>query len=532
MMKSLTNPADHQYEHLEEMVARRGAGAANPLLITAATGLFEEFLSGLPESSRQHYRCNCCRRFVERFGAAVTVGDNGAPTTVFWEPEGVPAFFSEAVERVRRKVVAAPVCGALVSSEKEWGTPETPDCHGGHIKIWTHLHASNPNPFRKTALKNAGQRAAEVAADVDTLKRALSEFPRRVVEQAVAVLETDGLDRSEKATGPARWFLGVHDQLAAAPPAGPRRDNVIWRAAAAAPPGFCHVRSSMVGSLLEDLVAGLEFESVKARWATKMHPLQYQRPTTVSAGNVARAEKVVAELGSAGALSRRFATLDDVRALWRPRSAALPTASAGVFGHLLGTTTRPPLDTGGSQAVTWDKFVRTVLPGAEKIEVLVPNRPAGYFGLVTAADQNAPCLIQWDGEPRNPVSWYFYTSGSYATRWGLIPDKWVAATAVFESPAHWHAPERFKHHGRMGMFALTGARDMEYQQGAGLFPEFLRSEYHEVRSTLEAHVRVTVVAGRDEGDANGLAFQQGGPPLTVRVTGHGVRTTYSIDRLD
>lgn len=256
------------------------------------------------------------------------------------------------------------------------------------------------------------------------------------------------------------------------------------------------------------------------------------RPTTVKAGAIERAEKIVAELNSAGALRRRFATLADVTPVWTPRAGAGESvAPTGVFGHLkkmvTATVELPP------QTVTWEKFVRTVLPDAGGLEVQVPHGNAPFFGLTTAADPAAPPLLQWDLEPRNPVSWYFYHNGSPASQWGLVAGQWCKVAAVFTNPAHWHHPDRFKHHSRMAMLALAGCRDLEHRAGGGFFAEQLRSEYHEIRSVMDNHAKAAEIARRDVGDANGIAIQAGtAAPVTVRVTTSLGTAVYVIDRLD
>ena len=46
-----------------------------PLFLAASTlddgPLYDTFLRGLPAERRQHYNCNACRRFVEKFGRLV-----------------------------------------------------------------------------------------------------------------------------------------------------------------------------------------------------------------------------------------------------------------------------------------------------------------------------------------------------------------------------------------------------------------------------------------------------------------------------
>ena len=66
-------------EAFSETVASRP-----PLFGVNTEGLFDVFLSHLPEAARQHYSCRTCRKFVERFGGIVTVDDQGVTRSVFW----------------------------------------------------------------------------------------------------------------------------------------------------------------------------------------------------------------------------------------------------------------------------------------------------------------------------------------------------------------------------------------------------------------------------------------------------------------
>jgi hypothetical protein len=519
------------YPEWEDVVRRRVEAAAGPLLYTAGNvDLAETFLSYLPGHRRQHYRCNACRRFIEKYGSAVRVDEVGRMTTVLWEADrAVPQFFRAAVAACRHRVLRAEVVGVFLDDEPVWGTPLTGP--------WTHLHGTPPSVF-KHPLKTAAQARAEKEEEHGMLRRGMADFPLAVVEQAVRVLEADTLDRSEKTLGVAQWLLALHRAVAGRD----RRsaDNLVWRAVATAPPGFCHVRSTMINTLLEDLAAGLPFEDVKRRWAAKMHPLKYQRPTAPpKQGTIDRAERVVAGLQSAGALRRRFAKLSDVVAYWMPRTdISSPSGGGGVFTHLRPRVKTPAKLELPPQKMTWVKFEKAVLlvGGVSSLEVKVPHGLANFFGLVTAADPAAPPIVQWDTEPRNPVSWYHYGSprvmGSFAHQWNLVPGSWAKVTAVFERPCHWFHPDKFKHYGRAVHLSLEGCKDVSYPgRGAGWFTEMLRSEYHEVRSVMEAAANAAAVEGRDEGDANGIAIQ-GSSGVLVRVSGPLGTATYEIDRLD
>lgn len=506
-------------------------GDRPPLFTTEASDLFALFLDGLPESLRPEHRCAACRGFVERYGGVVTIDAEGRATPLLWNPASAPKTYAAGARAVARAVAEAPVAGVSLSSHTVWGHPDK----GG----WTHLGLTPPVAlvFSPSGVKTALQTAADKREDYKTLMRALEEFPVDLVQQAAALLGTEALYRSEKCLGVAEWLLGLHQRRHAAR-SDRRRENITWLAVATAPPGFCHVRSTMIGTLLEDLALELPFDEVKARFAAKMHPLQYQRPTAApSAQNLARAEKIVEQLKTAGALARRFAKLADIETFWTPPAPARDYQGGGVFSHLTPRASRKGVKVDAPPTVmTWDKFSRTVLPDAARIEYLVPASKQPYAGMVTAANPDAPPIIQWDrAERRNPVTWYVYVNGSLPDHWNLRAGAHHSVTAITYSPAMWGSTTPSKsHHGLAVLFVLRGAKDMQYVRGAGFFPEFLKSEYHEVRATMEAYATSAVVAGKDEAEACGILLSKGSRwGHTFRVTTRaGVTLSYSLDRWD
>ena len=98
----------------------------------------------------------------------------------------------------------------------------------------------------------------------------------------------------------------------------------------------------------------------------------------------------------------------------------------------------------------------------------------------------------------------------------------------------WSGKRTFAHQGEAVAFLLEGARDTEYTTGAGFFPSFLKSEFHEIRATMEAYAKDAVVAGKDEAEACGICLAKGGKwYLTFRVTSPGgARATFLLDRWD
>jgi hypothetical protein len=374
-----------------------------PLFTTDAHDLFDLFLSQLPEEAQQHYKCRACKNFVNKYGGLVHIDSKGRKTPVMWEWPDVPDFFKPAALALYDTVRLAQVTGVFVSSETVYGQPVTGP--------WHHMSVEPRNwMIWRSRTQSASQRQAELAQDYNMLTNALGKYSRDTVNTALTLLKSEALYRGDKVLGVAEWFSKVLDMRQAVKTVG-HKANVIWLAVATAPAGYAHVSSSMIGTLLDDIAAGLPLDDAKARFAAKMNPAQYQRAQVApSAGNIAQAEKLVEKLGLANSLKRRYARLAEIpEFIWKPR-ATKQQPTGGVFGHLTPkaeATTEEREFTG--QTMTWEKFARTILPRAITIEALIPSAADRFAALVTAADQDAEPILQWDKvESRNPFSWYYH----------------------------------------------------------------------------------------------------------------------------
>lgn len=528
LTSSIGNHHDDEYEaFITRINTRFLANCANgtvPVFTTDAGNLWDAYLSGFRDpAERQYHNCHACRHFIERFGALVTINEDGAADSAIWDEADAPPAYRDAVSLMMRAVRRAKVTGVFLSSDLTWGTPEA--------GAWRHFAIKPPTEmvFRRT-IKTAEQAMAEKREDFKTVITALNEYNLPDLDTAVRILQSDALYRSEKVLGQGEWLRDLHKARTAA--TASRRQNVVWRAIATAPAGFCHPRSSMIGTLLDDIARGKGFDEVSRAFAAKMHPLRYQRPQAAPAsGAIAAAEKIVQQLGAAGSLARRFARLDEVVALWRPAPAQPAQSVGGVFGHLTPKGTNTPQMDIPAQVMTWDKFRRTVLDGAERIQFMTPAS-GPYTALVTAVDPDAPPILQWDREEdRNPVSWYFWNGGSTAGQFGLPPRQFVDVDAVALQPSMWG--DGCAHQGAGVVFILAGARETR-QAGAALFPEILKADFHGIRSVIEAYSRAGRIEGMAEPHAAGVMLKSGASQwdCLLRVWVGGRHADYRLDRWD
>lgn len=88
------------------------------------------------------------------------------------------------------------------------------------------------------------------------------------------------------------------------------------------------------------------------------------------------------------------------------------------------------------------------------------------------------------------------------------------------------------HHSKGVIFILAGARD-KVKSGAALFPQILKGELREVRSTIEAYSQTAELGGRDEASACGILIEAGpASKFTCRVQTTLGSTSYIIDHWD
>ncbi len=267
-----TRRADHGYHAFLQQVQAQFAQSAQHAhwFTTDISDVWDLYLQHLPEAARQQYNCATCRKFIQTYGGLVCILPDGRTESALWNT--APAFFQPVVNALKRAVERANVTGVFIPEQAVYGKPQTGQ--------WRHVAIQIPaDKLWKSLVKTAFQAAAEKREDFKTLQNGLASFSLDAVKQALKLLRSDSLYRGEHVLGVAEWLKTLHEQIAEAKHEQYRL-NLIWRAVASAPAGFCHVRSTMIGTLLEDIVAGYAFSAIEQRFAAKMHPLQLPTPTS------------------------------------------------------------------------------------------------------------------------------------------------------------------------------------------------------------------------------------------------------------
>lgn len=530
-MNVVSHIPQDEYDAFVYRINDRFNAIIGPIFLTDAEGLYEAYLAAFPEGTeRQYHTCSCCRHFIEQYGALAYVDDDGQLVPAVCAVDDAPAEYQEAMETMARLVRRAKIVRPFLSSQTMYGTPMS-GCRADGDS-WHHfaIQPTAARVYRATGLKTAYQASCEKREEMGSIVTALGEYSAATCQTALRLLKEDHLGNSAAALGQAQFLVDLH-ALRAVIGGKNLRHNLVWRAVAAAPSGFCHPRSSMIATLLDDIQAGMSFEQARNRWNAKMHPLSYQRPQAApAAGAIAQAEKLFEAMGLAPALERRIALLEEIPKLWESKRAN-PQPVGGIFGHLKAKGAAQDYSMATpTVTITLEKFVRTVVGMAEKIEVyLVEQRSESFITITAPVVADAPKLFQWD----HPFAWSMWAYGAPPTQYGL-KGGWHNVAAITRLPARWgdEADEKFVHHGDGLILLVEGARETR-AGSAGLFPQLLRSDLREVRSVIESYSNNAKMQGLAEGSAIGIDLRQGQSlNVTVRVTSVGRTQTYKIDRWD
>lgn len=496
----------HGYEEFRRSLAEIISSLKAPLYTTDLTPsqIKAAFLDNLPYDL-EVYDCHACLSFLSRYGGLVAIGDNGVQWPALWGSVTILPYFENARLALWNLAERARVTGVFVSSQSVWGTPETPP--------WTHLYGVPPSSlvWPTNGAQTARQKAREYRENCRMLPEALYEY-RSVLSDAERVLRSESLARHDKFIEQVRWLIALRESLDEGLTAR-LKTNLLYRAAATAPAGWCHVKSSMIGSLLDDLKAGLSFDMVRRRFNEKMHPLKYQRPQLVKEGNIDQAETLINRLGLRDSLKRRFAHLEDIDCFWYPQVTYGPAPGGsrvivaqdtpGVFDHIRPVKRPQKGVVLPVQTMTWVKFLNTVLPIAHRLELLLSLGRLPLCAMTAPVYPEAPPLLRWD----SGIAWYLYHGGSTPQDWNLAPG-YVEVTGLAGHP-DLGAREK------LVFFLLKWARDLRYTAGGTFFPEFLRGDLYAVRSTLEAYAKRDVLQGKEQATACGYLL---GPQNTQKIT--------------
>lgn len=549
---------DNYHKYMQRLQARFESNLQNAdnIFRTSPANLAEEYVSNIPEDSRQHYNCNACRNFLRRFGNLVIVDDAGKAKSAMWDAEDALSEHKAAVSKIKSLVEKSIITGVFYSSSEYLGEAFDGYNEYGGNKTYKHLNVQLPSEHVRqySPVKTDYQAESEVLQNFknvqsvlfhtsntsDSKEKGQVNFNDSVYQKAIALIRTSlSLEVAQKHMGCLQFILDLRKKLDTKNHLTHRsvRKALVWKAVANAPKGFCHPRSNVTWKLLDDIDSGMDDSRAMNAFKRTISSDVYMRPQAPpSTGTVKRAEEIFEKMNLKESLPRRFARLEELQTYWKPKPEAVSgnSQTAGIFGHLetkenKGAKTNL-IEVSNSQPMTFVKFIKDILPTAEKIELFIPSgRKIPIAGILTAVNPEAPPILKWDHlDKRNSFSAYTHIEGSLPIQYGLY-EGYTPVSAIIEKPKHW-----FKQDSATPILpcfiVLEKAKPFDDAHSA-LFPEILKDELHEVRSVIEAYSSRAKREGMEQ--ATAICWDIRAADISkLRVTLGNTLTTYLVDRLE
>jgi hypothetical protein len=363
--------------------------------------LWLTFLDSFPAGTnlrfreRSEYDCSTCRGFVKNFGNVVEIHD-GQVRTVWSGVSASDPVFSVVAAAMDEFVGTLPLSGIFRSSEAQYGTKTTRALRDGQVEVWHHLHGQVAKQHRTT---DVGAARGTFDAAVQVFQRGLTELTQPALDTVVDLIDDNALYRGTEHRRAVTEFRSLQNRWTQA---ADRRAFVFANAMNPA----ARLRNTVIGTLVQDLSAGVDLEQAVRSFEVKVAPQNYQRPKAlITPAMVKAAMKTIDELGIEESLQRRFARLSDVsvtNVLWVDNDTQ-SRMKDGIEGLLMQAAT-----TGSSAARVRDAkpeevpvvaFMKDILPGAVNIDLWVANSQEPHFvSLTTGRHPDAPRLFTWDND--------------------------------------------------------------------------------------------------------------------------------------
>lgn len=401
--------ADALHRHVTEMVKNE-----THLFRTDVSkdGMWEHYLNSFPEGSnpvfreRREFDCGCCRQFIKAFGNVVAIKGNKVVT--IWEDIEILEYpYNIVAAAMTEYIKSKPVFEVFVSRETKFGTRSNKErsLADGSILTWHHFYTELPAAFAITRGSSPESVMAEYRSAREVFERSMLELTEEAGSTVLELIQQGSLYRGEEHKRAVETFLDFKRKFAKVPEAD--RNNWLWKTSIDNP--VSRIRNTAIGTLLIDLSADMDIDEAVTKFEKVMAPTNYKRPKALFTKRmVEEAEKTLVELGMVESLERRHATLSDItvnNVLFVNRDAKKKMEGSSVLASLKeDTAVVNPKTFKRVEEISIQDFIKNVMPGSKRIELLMEGRLRGnLMSLVAPKFKDAKSMFRWD----NNFSWSY-----------------------------------------------------------------------------------------------------------------------------
>lgn len=371
---------------------------------TNADDVFAHYLASFPEGSNPIYKtrtehdCTCCKNFIRNIGRVVRI--NKGKVESVWDVTGLESPYKEVAASMKELIEGLPVTSLFRTKERSYGNEYTRQMIDGVVKRWDHFHGQiGATQFSATPEEAKGT----FNTNAHVFLRGLEELTPSALEQVVELIQSNALYRGEEHLSAVQGFQKVQKEYLKLKDETARTLFVFSRAADPA----VRFRSTVIGTLVQDLSEGKDIEEAVRMFENKVAPTNYKRTSAlITPRMVSDAMKTIRDLGLEQTLERRLAHLSDIsvnNVLWVDRS--VKGRMKGGVEELLMTHAKSPTPSDSKATdISIDDFMRDILPTAQNIDLYLRNTHVSNFMTLTApVHPDTGKLFKW----RNDFAWSY-----------------------------------------------------------------------------------------------------------------------------
>jgi hypothetical protein len=401
--------------------------------------LWEEYLGAFPIGTndlfrkRSYHDCSCCRNFIKNAGVVVKL--EGAQLVSLWSKLEVPYPYDVVAAKLASLVEGSKIRSIYRTKEKQYGSEFTNELTPEKTVIrWNHFVAVTDKKHFSTKV---GELMGRAEAAKGVLKRGLDDFKIDHLTTVIDLIK-EGLYRGKEFEKSVTSFLKLATEYAKLN-SEEAKENFCW-ANYLLPEAM--LRNTVIGSLLQDLAANVEFDKAVKSYEAKVAPANYKRPKPlISQSMVKQAEETLEKEGLLGALHRRFARVEDVSVndvLFVDNKTQ--SKMKGGLQDLLGAEVQQKkVEIKDPVVVSSEEFLATILPKAKKISVVLSANQANNFVSLTAPENSdEKQLFKWG----NNFAWSYKGELADSDLTAKVAERGGRVDGVFRFSHMWNYDER------------------------------------------------------------------------------------------
>ena len=166
--------------------------------------------------------------------------------------------------------------------------------------------------------------------------------------------------------------------------------------------------NTLIGTVLTDVESGKELGEVCRTYNYRVDPANYMKATSpITKTQIKEAQKFVEENNYTESFTRRYATLDDIKAseILHLNSDSKKIKSVSIFDQIQPTSgSKKELNLDKIKEISINDFMEKELPNAKSVELYLENRHENNLvSITTAENKDSRRIFKWN----NNYSWTF-----------------------------------------------------------------------------------------------------------------------------